>query len=701
MKRKVLALFMVLCLLLSACQNKPSDADKNNEAKEKVIETSEKGYGGDLKVKTTFDRDGKISSVEVLDHKETEDIGGKAIEELPEKIAKENSINIDAKSGATVTSTALINAVKKAIKEAGYDEKDFQGSTDSKEDKDKAGQLEFKPGTYEGKAVGYGGEVKVSVEVDDKSIKDVKVNEHNETSMISDMAINELPKKVVEAQYTGVDAISGCTFSSMAVLSATNEALKQSGVDMDLVQAKVENKEVTKTDEDIDTEIVIIGAGGAGLSAGIEALNNGAKDIIIVEKMPFIGGNTLRAGGAMNAVDQEKQAKSNIEDSIDLHYTQTWEGGHKVADKDLVRTMVENAPDAVKWLEEQGVEFKDKIGSAIGSKWHRSHQTVKPLGTGYISALQDKFEEKGGKILLNTKAEEIIKEADKVTGIKATSHDKNLTIKASRGVIIASGGYAFDPDLAKKYLNDKGVYNTDNLPEKLESTNHPGATGDGIVMGEKIGAQVIDMEHIQLLPMPGNRFGPSINVEDSFFINKEGKRYIREDAGRDELCLAAFEQTDGQYYMISDAQIISDDRKTLSGESIDTLIAKELVVEKPTIKELAEAIKVPVEQLEKTTEEFNKSVDKKSDEFGREVWGKKIEKAPFYATLRYPALHHTMGGLKINTQTQVLDKDDKPIPGLYAAGEVTGNIHGDNRLGGNAIADIIVFGRIAGENIMK
>lgn len=699
MKRKILTLFIVLCMLLTACQSKtkPKD-DKSPKGEEKVIETTEKGYNGDLKVKTTFDKDGKITKVEVLENKETETIGGEAIKELPDKIVKSNSITVDAKSGATVTSKALINAVKKAIKEAGFDEKNYQGSKDGKKE---AGELKFKPGTYEGKAVGYGGDIKVSVEVDEKSIKNVKVSEHKETSMISDMAIQELPKRIVDAQSTGLDTISGCTFSSMAVLSATNEALKQSGVNMEMLQKKVEKKEVAKTDETIEAEIVIIGAGGAGLSAGTTAYEHGAKNVIIVEKMPFIGGNTLRAGGAMNAVDPEKQAKSNVKDSIDLHFTHTWEGGHKVANKDLVRVLVEGAPKANKWLEKQGVEFKPEIGSVVGSKWPRSHQTVKPLGTGYISTLRAKFEEKGGKILLNTKAEEIIKENDKVTGIKATSPDKNLTIKASRGVIIASGGYAYDPVLAKKYLNDKGVYNTKNLPEKLESTNHPGATGDGIVMGEKIGAQVIDMEHIQLLPMPGNRFGPSINVEDSFFINKEGKRYVKEDGGRDELCLAAFAQTDGQYYMITDAQIVGPDRKTLSGESLDTLISKELVVEKPTLKELSEAIGVPADQLEKTTEEFNKSVDKKSDEFGRKVWGKKIEKGPFYATLRYPALHHTMGGLKINTDTQVLDKNDKPIPGLYAAGEVTGNIHGDNRLGGNAISDIVVFGRIAGEKIMK
>lgn len=716
MRRKLLALLLAFCMVLTACGGKGNDAKKDQPkdqkqteskddsketqkegVKEKVVETSADGYGGPINVKTSFDKDGKITKVEIGDNKETKDIGGKVIEQFPEKIVEGNSIAIDALSGATITSKAVLSAVEKAITEAGFDVNNYKKEAESGE----KAELKFKAGTYEGKAIGYGGDVKVKVDVDEKSIKSVKVEEHTETDMISDMAINELPKKIVESQSTGIDTVSGCTFSSLAVIGATNEALKQSGVDMDALQKKVEAKEVAKTDEEMEAEVIIIGAGGAGLSAGVAAFENGAKKVIILEKMPFAGGNTLRAGGAMNAVDPEKQAKSNIEDSIEKHFTQTYEGGHKVADKELVKILTDNAPKAVKWLEEQGVEFKPEIGSVVGSMWPRSHQTEKTLGTGYIDALVKKFEEKGGQILYNTKAEELVQEGKKVIGVKATSPEKNLTLKGSKGIIIASGGYAFDPELAKEKLNDKGVYNKDNLPEKLESTNHPGATGDGIVMAEKVGAKAIDMEHIQLLPMPGHRFGPSINVEDSFFINKEGKRYVKEDGGRDELCLAAFEQTDGQYYMITDSQIVGKDRKTLSGENLDTLIKKEYVVEKETLKELADAIGVPADALEKTTEEFNKAVDAKKDEFGRKVWGKKIEKGPFYATLRYPALHHTMGGLKINTETQVLDENDKPIEGLYAAGEVTGGIHGANRLGGNAIADIIVFGRIAGEKIMK
>ncbi|MEG1863617.1 MAG: flavocytochrome c, partial [Oscillospiraceae bacterium] len=447
-------------------------------------------------------------------------------------------------------------------------------------------------------------------------------------------------------------------------------------------------------------DVIVIGGGGAGLSAAISAFENGAKSVILIEKMAALGGNTIRAGGAMNAVNPEKQKKQNIEDSIEKHYEQTLKGGHDVANPELVRVLVENALDAVKWLESYGVEFKPEIGSVVGSMWKRSNQTVAPLGTGYIDGLGKAAKDKGCEIILETKATELIMDGNKVVGVKAEDAKTNYTLKANKGVVVATGGYAANPEMVREYLSD-GVYTTKNLPADISTTNAPGLQGDGIKMAEAIGAQLVDMQHIQLLPMPSDRFGPSINVEDSFFINKEGVRYVKEDGARDEICLATFAQTDGQYFMINDGKIIGKDRKTLSGEDLDDLIKKGTVVEAPTLEELAKKIGVPADALKATTEKFNTYVDKKTDpDFGRKVWSKKIDTAPFYATLRFPALHHTMGGVKIDKAAHVLNADNKPIEGLFAAGEVTGGIHGANRLGGNAITDIIVFGRIAGASVM-
>ena len=560
----------------------------------------------------------------------------------------------------------------------------------------------FKPGTYVGSAQGYGGPIKVEVKTTDSKILSLDILEQKETKGISDFALKSIPKEIIENQTLGVDTVAGATFTSNAIIEATKNALKNSGVNFEKISKKIVKD--TKTEiplSDKEADVIIIGAGGAGLAAGVSAYENGAKSVIILEKMPIIGGNTIRSGGAMNAVNPEKQKKQGIEDSIEKHTTQTWEGGNKVANKKLVETMTSNALDGVKWLENYGLKWKKEIGSVIGSVWPRTNQAEDILGTGYINTLEKAFSKYGGKIFLETKAVKLIEKDGKVIGVVATDKNgKDIEFIGKKGVIIATGGYAANFDMVKEYLDD-GVYQKENLPKTLENTNHPGATGDGIKMAKDVNAQLVDMKHVQLLPMPADRFGPTINVDNVIFINKDGNRYVKEDGRRDEICLATFAQKDGQYYMINDSQIIPSDRKTTSGQDLDELIKKGTVIEAPTLAQLAKEIGIPEDVLVKTINEFNQAVEKKSDNLGRQIWGNKIEKGPFYATLRFPALHHTMGGVKINEKAQVIDKNNAPITGLYAAGEVTGGIHGANRLGGNAITDIIVFGRIAGENIMK
>ena len=558
----------------------------------------------------------------------------------------------------------------------------------------------FKEGKYIGSADGFGGPVKVEVETSKDKILSVKIISHKESKGISDLAIESLPQGIVEHQSLALDFVAGASRTSKAILEASEKALSHSGVNMQELMIKPVKKEMEALSLDKEAEVLIVGAGGAGLAAGVSAYENGAKSVIILEKMPIIGGNTIRAGGAMNAVYDKKQKAQGIEDSVDKHFQQTYEGGNKVADESLVKTLVSKAPTVVEWLESLGLEWHEKMGSVIGSMWPRTHQAVEPLGTGYINTLAKAFETHGGKIYLNTKVENLIVENNRIVGVVArTKEGEKVEWKASKGVILATGGYAANPAMVREYLKD-GVYSKEKLPANLETTNHPGATGEGILMAEKAGAALIDMEHIQLLPMPADRFGPTINVESCIFINKDGKRYVKEDGRRDEICLATFAQKDGVYYMINDAKIIPENRKTTSGEELDQLIARGTVVEAKSLDDLAKAIKVPAATLRKTVEDFNRSVDQKQDAFGRQIWVNKIDQGPFYATLRFPALHHTMGGVRIDKDAHVLNQAGEIIPGLYAAGEVTGGIHGANRLGGNAIADIMVFGRIAGKNAM-
>lgn len=547
-------------------------------------------------------------------------------------------------------------------------------------------EKKFKAGKYTAEAKGHNAPLKVEVEVDDSSIKEIKILEHKETPGISDAALKDIPKGIVEAQTLAVDTISGATITSNAVIVAITEALKQAGGNIDELKKKSKDEDVKKEQVTKETDVIVVGAGGAGMSAAVAAAEKGAK-VIVLEKMPMIGGNTIRSGGAYNAVDVERQKAQGIEDSIDKHYTQTYEGGDKKGESKLVKILVENSLEGKKWLESYDMKFNDKIGSVVGSLWPRTHQASDPAGIGYMNALKKAADKHKVEILLNTKATELIMNNGKVVGVKAEGEKNLYEIKSKKAVVMASGGFAANVEMRTKYVP--------NLTKDMKTTNHPGATGDGIVMGEKVGADLVGMEYIQLLPMAIELTGPTINVENSIFINKEGNRFINEDNRRDKLCEAILKQKDGQYYMINDSQIVKETNEL--GDKISELIEKGVVKKADNLDELAKAIGVPVENLKKSVEEFNKAVDKKSDAFGRGVWKNKIEKGPFYATLRYPAVHHTMGGLKINEKTQVLDKSGKVIPGFYAAGEITGGIHGGNRLGGNALPDTIVFGKIAGE----
>ena len=338
------------------------------------------------------------------------------------------------------------------------------------------------------------------------------------------------------------------------------------------------------------------------------------------------------------------------------------------------------------------MKFNDKIGSVVGSLWPRTHQATAPAGTGYISTLSAVAKKNGVKIYLDTKATELIEKDGRVVGVKALNKDKKeVMYLAKRGVVMAAGGFAANVEMRMKY-NPK-------LTAAIPTTNQPGATGDGIVMAEKIGADLVGMEYIQLLPICDKKSGAlagyiTINIENVAFINHEGKRFIAEDSRRDVLTAAIFAQTNGEYYMVNDSTIVGERNEV--GEKIEDLVAQGKILKGDTVADLAAKMGCDPAVLQKTIDDFNGIAANGNDPFGRKVFKNPIAKGPFYAVLRAPAVHHTMGGIKINEKAEAIGKDGKVIPGFYAAGEVSGGIHGTNRLGGNALVDTIVFGRIAG-----
>ena len=554
----------------------------------------------------------------------------------------------------------------------------------------------FTPGTYEGTAKGYHGDITLTVTVDENNILEIK-SEHTETEGLGDKAVATLTEAALEKASLSMDLVSGATYSSQGFLAALEAALVKAGADVEKLKIK-ETVEVEKKDQEFNTEVAIIGGGGAGLAAAVSAHQNGAK-VLLVEKMPNVGGNTIISGSAFNAVDPKRQSAQGIEDSVEKHFQQTYEGGDKQGDPELVRVLVENAYPTIEWLESLGMKFTDKVFTVLGALWPRSHKPVEPLGTGYVNTFMNYINEHKDDItvLTEVEAKELLVNADgAVTGFLAEGKNGKITVNAKNGVIVATGGFGANVEM-------RDQYNT-IWPKltNIKTTNHRGATGDGIIMAEKVNASIVQMENIQLLPM-GDPVTGSLSgnieqgVENRIFVNAEGNRFVDEGARRDVMTKALMEQTDSMMWVIVDQHSYpTGDTVNNFNETIDSLVKEGRAYKADTLEDLAKQIGVEPENLVKAVEAFNASVDGAEDEFGRTLFMDKLDTAPFYAGKRVPTVHHTMGGIKITPETRVVDQNGEIIKGLFAAGEVTGGIHGSNRLGGNALADVHTFGRIAG-----
>ena len=561
----------------------------------------------------------------------------------------------------------------------------------------------YEPGTYTGGAPGMHGEdVVLEVTVDKKEIKEINIIENNETPGVTDVAFERIPAEIIKGQTLNVDIVTGATYSSKAIIEAATEALKKSGADIAKLTegAKTEADAVSSATEVLNADIVIIGAGGAGLAAAVSANQNGAS-VIVLEKMPQVGGNTIISGAAYNCADPEFQAKFGITDSVEKHYEQTFNGGDKLGDPVLVHILVENALPTLKWLEGMGMVFKDHIFTVLGGLWPRAHKPVTPLGTGFIETYMNYINTHDGiTILTDTRATEIYLEEGRASVVKAKGLNGTVVAQGHKAVIIASGGFGYNIEMRQKYNK---IWAT--LDESIKTTNHPGATGDGIVLAEKIGAALIGMEYIQLLPMGDPKTGSLLGnieqgVENRIFVNKDGNRFVDEGERRDVMTEALFEQDDAYMWIVLDSHNYpTKETKNNFNESMQEMLDQGRAFEGNTIEELAGKIGVDATKLKAAIDGFNAAVETGGpDSFGRTLFDQKIDTPPYYAGARMPTVHHTMGGIKINAKTQVIDTEGNVIPGLYAAGETTGGIHGANRLGGNALPDINVFGKIAGAN---
>ena len=589
-------------------------------------------------------------------------------------------------------------------------------------------------GDFTGTAKGFGGDVSVTLTLTDGAITGCTAEGKDETQGVGSEAIAKMPGEIAESGSIAVDGVSGATVTSTAIKEAAAAALTAAGLNPDDYKTAVENNAAAE-DSTVDADVVVVGAGGAGMTAAITAAAEG-KSVVILESQSMVGGNSVRATGGMNAgktvyqdenefgesAGVEKTLKTAAEkyadnetitalaktvseqwaayqanptgyfDSVELMELDTMIGGKGINDPELVETLCANSADAIDWLDEHGITLHN-VSSFGGASVKRIHRPVNAegktvsVGSYMIPLLQENCEKAGVKMMLDTTATEILTDANgAAVGVKATGASGETVTVNAKAVVLATGGFGANLDMVVKYKPELKGFMT---------TNAPGIQGQGIEMAQAIGAATVDMDQIQIHPTVEANTAALITEglrgDGAILINEEGQRFIDEVGTRDVVSAAEIAQTGSYSWLVVDQAMVD------ASSVIQGYIKKGYTVTGATYEELGKAMGVDAAAFAETMEKWNGYVEAKNDpDFGRTSFANPLNTAPYYAVKVTAGVHHTMGGLKINANTEVLNEKGEVIPGLFAAGEVTGGVHGANRLGGNAVADFTVFGRIAG-----
>ncbi len=590
-------------------------------------------------------------------------------------------------------------------------------------------------GSFTGTAKGMG-EVSVTLTLTDNVITDCTAKGDEETSGIGSVVIEQFPGEVVEGNTINLDSISGATITSNAFVEAAKAALTEAGLNPDDYMAKADKTANGET-VSYDADVVVIGAGGAGMTAAMTAADAGQK-VVILESQAMVGGNSARATGGMNAAKTVYQDENEFDqaagvektlataaekyadnetitalaktvseqwaayqanptgyfDSVELMELDTMVGGKGINDPELVKTLCEGTADAIDWLDENGITLHN-VSSFGGASVKRIHRPVNEegkvvsVGAYMIPLLQENCEKRGIDIVLNTTVDTILTDANgAAVGVSGTDKDGNTVVVNAKSVILATGGFGANLDMVTKYKPELAGFMT---------TNAAGAQGQGIEMATAIGAGTVDMDQIQIHPTVEANTAALITEglrgDGAILVNANGERFIDEVGTRDVVSAAEIAQPGSYSWLIVDQAMVD------ASSVIQGYIKKGYTKTGATYEELAKELDVDPATFANTMETWNGYVEAKNDpDFGRTSFANPLNNGPYYAIKVTAGVHHTMGGVTINSATEVLKEDGTVIPGLFAAGEVTGGVHGANRLGGTAVADFVVFGRIAGES---
>ena len=590
-------------------------------------------------------------------------------------------------------------------------------------------------GSFTGTAKGMG-DVSVTLTLTDNVITDCTAKGDEETPGIGSVVIEQFPGEVVEGNTINLDSISGATITSNAFVEAAKAALTEAGLNPDDYMAKADKTANGET-VSYDADVVVIGAGGAGMTAAMTAADAGQK-VVILESQAMVGGNSARATGGMNAAKTVYQDENEFDqaagvektlataaekyadnetitalaktvseqwaayqanptgyfDSVELMELDTMVGGKGINNPELVKTLCEGTADAIDWLDENGITLHN-VSSFGGASVKRIHRPVNEegkvvsVGAYMIPLLQENCEKRGIDIVLNTTVDTILTDANgAAVGVSGTDKDGNTVVVNAKSVILATGGFGANLDMVTQYKPELAGFMT---------TNAAGAQGQGIEMATAIGAGTVDMDQIQIHPTVEANTAALITEglrgDGAILVNANGERFIDEVGTRDVVSAAEIAQPGSHSWLIVDQAMVD------ASSVIQGYIKKGYTKTGATYEELAKELDVDPATFANTMETWNSYVEAKNDpDFGRTSFANPLNNGPYYAIKVTAGVHHTMGGVTINSATEVLKEDGTVIPGLFAAGEVTGGVHGANRLGGTAVADFVVFGRIAGES---
>lgn len=569
-------------------------------------------------------------------------------------------------------------------------------------------------GTYTGEGKGRNGTITVEVTVKAGKLDAVKVVKHTETVGISDAAVADFPKAIVAAQSTAVDAVAGATMTSEGIRTAVAQAIQKAGGDPAQFATAVVKKKAAKKLVKENADIVVVGAGGSGISAAVKAETLGAN-VILIEKMPVIGGATALNAGTLIATGSkyQREVMKETKDSPELAYKDIFTVGKNRNDPTLVKMVTERVGGVVDWL-----IYDMKIPYGPAATQYPDHSANRQLGvTGrsvnYLNLMREKFLGMGGKLMLQTRAQELIRDdAGKVVGVRATDKDGNTVELTSKAVILASGGYGAVKSMLPKEMSNYVFYGLDS------------ETGDGYKMATDIGAGTINLDLVKMYPqgvetVPGHGLAATASSTDTMkksgaiYVNKLGQRYVDENAALGVLTDKTVEQPDHIAYIVMDAKAWKEyvaksleDKLVPNEETLMTWTkivnnGRPVMAVSDNLADAAKTMGVDPEGLAKTVAHWNDMVKAGEDkDFHRKITGG-LGEGPYYIVEQKVRYQTTLGGLKADADLRILDKAGKPIPGLYGAGCVVGGANGADSLTAMMNSWAIVSGVVSAESAVK